>query len=310
MACHTQSVSSRLRVVLLLTLGVAAFIGACIYYYRGQDTTTQALMARFPAGSAVLGVDFAALRRAGVIDAFTGGVTEEADYKTFVERTGFDYKRDLDHALLAFAPRAKYFLLRGRFHWKALESYASAEGGGCRNRVCRMTGSTPERRISFFPLHDDVMAMAVAPDENAVEVLRNPGSAPALAPPGDPVWLTLPQAAIRSGDVLPAGTRMFARSMEQAESVVLSLGPESSRFAARLDVRCRNPQEASEIAAQLNRTTALLRDFIAREKQKPNAGDLSGVLTSGSFRSEGVRVRGYWPIERAFLDNLLAGGTS
>jgi hypothetical protein len=258
----------------------------------------------------VLGVDFAALRRAGVLGSLGGGVTEEADYKTFVARTGFDYKRDLDHALLAFAPRAKYFLLRGRFNWKALESYASAEGGGCRNSVCRMTGSAPERKISFFPLHDGVMAMAVSPDDNAVDALRNRGASATLTIPGDPIWLTLPQAAIRSGDVLPTGTRMFARSIEQAESVILSLGPEAARFAARLDVRCRNSQEASDIASQLNRTTSLLRDFIAREKQRPNPGDLSGVLTSGTFRSEGTRVHGYWPIERSFLDNLLSGGTT
>jgi hypothetical protein len=288
---------------------VAAFIAACVYYYRGQDASTAGLMARLPAGSAVLAVDFAALRRAGVLDSLGGNVAEEPDYKTFVKRTGFDYRRDLDHALLALAPRARYFLLRGRFDWKALRAYAAAEGGGCRDSVCRMTGSAPERKISFFPLREGVMAMAVAPDDSAVEALRSRETAAPQPVPSDPVWITLPQSVLKSGEALPTGTRMFARSMEKAESVVLSLGPEAARFAARLDVRCRTAQEAADVAAQLTRTTSLLRDFIARERQKPNAGDLSGVLTSGSFRSEGTRVSGYWPIERAFLDKLLAGGT-
>jgi hypothetical protein len=31
----------------------------------------------------------------------------------------------------------------------------------------------------------------------------------------------------------------------------------------------------------------------------------SGVLASGAFHSEKRRVIGYWPIERAFLNNAL-----
>jgi hypothetical protein len=46
--------------------------------------------------------------------------------------------------------------------------------------------------------------------------------------------------------------------------------------------------------------------MIEREHQKPNPVDLSGVLTSGTFRSEGRRVAGTWPIERAFIENLFA----
>jgi hypothetical protein len=95
--------------------------------------------------------------------------------------------------------------------------------------------------------------------------------------------------------------------METAEGVTLSLDADGRRFAARLDVRCRNPQDSAQIAQQLTRTTTLLRELIEREHKQPNSSDFSGVLTSGSFRSEGTRVFGYWPIERAFLDNLLRG---
>jgi hypothetical protein len=37
----------------------------------------------------------------------------------------------------------------------------------------------------------------------------------------------------------------------------------------------------------------------------PNPADLTGVLTAGSFRSDGNRVFGYWPIARTFVENLL-----
>ena len=44
------------------------------------------------------------------------------------------------------------------------------------------------------------------------------------------------------------------------------------------------------LAAELNKTTGLLRDMIEREHQKPNPADLSGFLTSGAFQSSGARV--------------------
>lgn len=293
--------------VLLLALLVVAFVATCVYWYRVQDATSSSLIARLPADAALISVDFAALRRAGILESF-GAIAEEPDYKAFVERTRFDYKRDLDAALLALSPHGKYFLLRGRFDWKALNAYASAEGGACQGSLCRMTGSQPDRKIGFFPLQDGILAMAVAPDPAAVESLRLRGAPVNYPLPDAPIWVALSPAAIRSGEGLPTGTRMFARSMEKAQSVTLALAPEGSRFALRLDVRCRGEQEAADIAGQLTHTTEMLRDFIAREHQTPNPGDLSGVLTSGAFRAEGKRVNGYWPIERAFLDNLLAGG--
>jgi hypothetical protein len=46
--------------------------------------------------------------------------------------------------------------------------------------------------------------------------------------------------------------------------------------------------------------------MIEREHQRPNPADLSGVLTSGTFHSDGSRVVGSWPIEHEFIQNLLA----
>ena len=112
---------------------------------------------------------------------------------------------------------------------------------------------------------------------------------------------------LKSSDSLPAGTRVFARSMEQAETITLAFAPEGQGLAARLDVRCRNDRDAADLASQLTRTTSLLREMMEREHQKPNPADLSGVLSSGAFRNEGRRVLGYWPIDRAFVQNVLGG---
>ena len=39
------------------------------------------------------------------------------------------------------------------------------EDGHCYNSLCRLNGSTPERKISFFPVQQNLMAMAVSPDD-------------------------------------------------------------------------------------------------------------------------------------------------
>jgi hypothetical protein len=100
---------------------------------------------------------------------------------------------------------------------------------------------------------------------------------------------------------------MFARSLERAQAVTLAVVPEGDRFAAKLNVRCADAAAATALAADLNKTTGLLREMIEREHQKPNPADLSGFLTSGAFRSEAARVAGYWPITRALIQNLLGG---
>jgi hypothetical protein len=121
------------------------------------------------------------------------------------------------------------------------------------------------------------------------------------------VWLSLNGTVLKQGGDLPSGTRMFARTIEEAGEIRLELDREGDRLAAKLEIQCRDEGGATRMAAELNRITGMLGDMIERERQKPNPADLSGVLTSGTFRSEGTRVYGHWPIERAFLENMLNG---
>jgi len=302
-------VNRRLRAWLLL-VAIALLCGAAAggaAWYRARAVSPAALLKRLPrSGALVLFVDFAALRRTGILGAIQApAAAEDPEYRDFVRQTGFDYKRDLDAALAAFTPGGKFLLLRGRFDWGSLRAYVQREMGDCQNAFCRIEGSTADRRISFFPLQTNLMALAISPDESAAVRLQEPVDGPAPEIPDAPVWLSLPSAILQSGD-LPAGTQPFARSLEHAESVVLSLALEGKRVAARLNVRCRTNQDAVELATQLNRTTELLRAMFAREHHQPNPADLSGVLTSGAFLSSDARVLGSWRMEQAFFDSLLS----
>ena len=100
---------------------------------------------------------------------------------------------------------------------------------------------------------------------------------------------------------------MFARSLQRAQSATLAVVPEKDHLAAKLNVRCANPEDASAMATELTRATGLLREMIEREHQKANPADLSGFLTSGAFRADAYRVSGYWSISHDLITTLLSG---
>jgi hypothetical protein len=303
----------RLHPFFLLLIVAAICVGVIVgvsWLRSRSGVNVEQLLAFLPEGdSVVLKIDVSALRRSGVLDLLAGAkVAEEPEYKSFVTKTGFDYRSDLDLILAGFQKESAYYLLRGRFDWKKLSAYATGQGGVCRNSFCRVVGSTPKRNISFFPLKPDVMALAVSDDAWAASNMlsRKKGASP-FQPPGDPVWLHVPASRLRDSQNLPAGTRLFAKAMEGADRIMLSLTSQDGRFEARLDVACRTPQDASVLAFQLEGVTRLLRSLIDREKQTPNPGDLSGLLAAGSFHHQDRRVLGRWPVQREFLERLTGG---
>lgn len=296
----------------LLILLITALCGATLWsviWYRSRAMSPAAMLKRLPTDDAVVAyVDVSRLRAAGLLELLDGAkMGEELEYRDFVRKTDFDYKQDLDAVMIAFAPKGKYMLLKGRFDWKSLSAYVVGNDGRCNNSFCLMPGSMPERRISFFPMQPNTMALAVSDDDSAALRMNLVDSRPDAEIPNAPLWLAIPPSVVKSGKSLPAGTQMFARSLDRAQAVTLAVVQEGSDFAAKLNVRCASASDATALAADLNKTTGLLREMIEREHQKPNPADLSGFLTSGTFRSEGPRVFGYWKILRALITNLLGG---
>jgi hypothetical protein len=288
--------------MLLLLVAICGAIFAGVVVYRARSASAAALLARLPSdGAVIVSIDFGALRRAGVLSVFGGQrITQEPEYRVFVEQTGFDYTNDLDAAVISFHRSGTYLLLRGRFDWKALEEYTAHEQGKCHNAFCRVTGSAPERKISFFPVRPDIMALAVSEEDDAAVKLQTlkPGRLTEI--PGDPVWSRIPIAALKNRGSLPPAAQAFVRALDGAGTVLLAAGPEGSRVAVRLDATCGNAAEAAALVNQLREITAHLRDAVAT----PNPNDLSGVLTAGAFEQKDTHVLGRWPVERQFLETL------
>ena len=299
----------------LAAMVIVMCAGAVIFTWRRHERAFDAagMLECLPPDQAThVYVDVEALRRGGLLRLIAGNKTaEEPEYQKFVAQTGFDYTRDLDAAAIAFFHGSEYFAVRGRFDWTKLAEYARAQGGSCGssngNTVCSMPASTPERHISYYMLSSNVLAMAVSPEEHGVNMIgpnqwKNPPHLPA-----EPVWISAPSFVFSNVENLPTGTHSFLSPLAQADQVTFAVGPERQRLQIRLEVSCATPEVAATMAAQLTKTTALLKKMLDLDHMKPNANDLSNVLISGSFEQHDKLVTGKWPVERGFVEALAAG---
>ena len=200
-----------------------------------------------------MSADFAALRRAGLLTE--SKTTLEPEYKQFLDGTGFDFKRDLDSLVASFSRTGTFFIVRGRFDWKKLRDYAAHQGGSCYQELCRVQGSTPERHISFLPLRDDALALAVSTDDLAVTRLTKTAEPVTTPLPSAPVWISVPGAELRRQDALPPGMHLMLSALTTADRVVITLGPGAQGIEAALQATCRTQDDARILASQLSSTT-------------------------------------------------------
>ncbi len=254
------------------------------------------------------------LRSAGILELLAGSQgTEEADYKKFVEQTGFDYRTDLDAVAAGFQDGDEYFAVQGRFKWDRLAAYAQSHQGKCEVSqgagTCSMPASQPGKTISFALLRRDVLALAVARDAQGSRMIfpgfwKDPPKIPTSA-----IWVSAPSYVFEDAKTLPAGLGPFRTQLAQARGTVFTLAPSSDQkaFEVRMTVDCTAPDDATKMAAQFSSVTELLKKMLDRDKLKPAAGDLSGVLIAGHFEAQKDQVTGTWQIERKFIESLVSG---
>jgi hypothetical protein len=297
---------------LLAAFGLFLIAGVAIALYfglRGGSHDAAGLLSYLPPRDAVVVyVDFRSLRDSGVLEVIAGKASaEEAEYRKFVEQTGFDYKQDLHQVAMSSARGIHYFVVEGRFDWDKLRAHAATGGGGCKGAVCWTQGSTPDRFISFRPLGRSLMALASGQDKSAVHAIAKRPRETAIDIPGEPMWMHVPGEVLRGPGELPPGTALFARAVSSAQSALFTLGRQGEQYELGVNVTCKSAEEAAVLRTQLSEVTVLLQKLIRREGKEPNPNDLSGVLTAGAFTRDGNRVHGRWPISPALLQSLASG---
>ena len=297
----------RRRITLGILASAAVLIAAIVWFkihHSGGLSTQLDLLARLPnEPAAVLSADFSALRRGGLLNARS--IPLEPEYKAFLDGTGFDYRRDLDLVVASFSHSGNFFVARGRFDWAKLRKYAIQQGGSCYDELCRVQGSTPDRRISFLPLGEDVIAVAVSTDDLAATRLRKPNKALASQIPDKPVWMSIPGQSLSRPGALPEGIRVALSGLMETDRVLLTAGPGPRGIEAHLETTCRSLDSARTLESQLRSSAAILKDAVARNKT--NDETLAAVLSAGSFDRNAKKVTGTWRIDRSVIEGLADG---
>ena len=263
------------------------------------------LLSRFPAeDGAVVNIDFKTLRGAGLLNDSKS--VPEPEYKQFIEGTGLDFRRDLDLAVASLSKGGNYFIARGRFDWDKLRGYAARQGGSCYQQLCRLQGSTPERHISFLPLRNDTIAVAVSTDDLAAARLAKAGPPVRLHLPVAPLWLSVPGTVLQQRTALPPGLRLVLSALVKADRVIVTVAPVGAGIEARLDASCHTAEDARVLASQLRSTTGMLKEALLTNKEA-SQDDLARALAAGTFDTAGPRVTGKWPVAKNLIESLTAG---
>ena len=295
------------QLAVVVVLFCVTAVGVVRWRVTGNYDAKRLLSALPTDPATLLYIDTAALREGGILDAAAGSAaSEEADYRLFIELTGFNYRTDLDAVAAAFVNGNMYATLRGRFSWSQLATFAQSQGGECHYTICRMPGSRPDRNISFYPITNDVLALAVTRESGGVNKIQ-PGQWKEAPSGGDPLWLSAPASAFQKLDTFPAVMRTLLSPLASARGVKLAAGAQGDHLQLRLEVSCLNELSARELTQQLSDATALLKRLSSGEKAPPNPSELSAVLTAGTFEQRSTQVIGRWPLERRFVE-ALAGG--
>jgi hypothetical protein len=297
------------RQIRLGIVGAAVFAAMAFGWWKWDQarrfSDIHTLLTRFPVEDAiVLNIDFASVRRAGLLTGSKAPL--EPEYKQFLDGTGFDYHRDLDTVTASFSKSGNFFVARGRFDWAKLRDYAAQQGGSCYDQLCRMQGSQPERRISFLPLRDDTMALAVSTDDLAANRLTKQGSAIKAEIPAAPVWVLVPGAALHDASAFPPGLRLMLSALTNADRLVVTVGLSGTVLAATMDATCRTKDDAHLLASQLRVVTANLKEAVANDPAA-QSDELVKVLAGGTFDDAGMRVSGEWPLSKALIAGLTSG---
>lgn len=281
--------------VFVFTLCVSAILAA--HWMRTHsDRNVEGFADRLPPGvQAWFKADLETLRNAGILDSLTGeAADQDTDYRRFVEQSGFDFRRDLDTVLVATSPTATYVFAAGDFNWKQLTVYATGNGGTCRNGLCRMPASTMGRWISFFPLRNRVLALAVAADQwEATRLHAEQPNATRISVPADQaIWLRSSGALLSQSSLVPITLRPFVNLFANSQQVDFSVGAAApTGVAVRFSAQLPDPGQATSLRDQL---TSLTQRLKTESGPIGEADPLAEALRSGAYSTSGSTATGSW----------------
>ena len=305
-------------------LGILVALAGATVIWRAwrpkQDSSL--LFQRFPADNVLLAyLDLEQLRRASALaPLLRARVEPDPDYAAFVKKTGFDYQRDLDAAAVCYLPDRVYVLARGRFDQARLRQYALDQGGNCPGqgleRPCWMPASLPGRKISFSVLSGGLLALATAPEPDAVLQLEStppPGAEPLAqaAAENDPpalLWLTATPASLDrvlgQSPFFTPNLALFSKTLASSQRAYLYLTDRSGNLELSLRALCGSETQAGELRRLLQGLNDLISGVIRGARGRNPPAEWERVLASAVIEQKGDAVKAAWTLDKAVLESI------
>lgn len=288
--------------------GIALVAAAVLLWFRLplRRADARSLLDALPAGDGLtVFVDARALRQTGMLQRIAGEAgAEDEEYKRFVEATGFEYRRDLDAAVLRADNGRRWIVVEARIDEGRLRRYFLAHGGRCFSGLCSMQGSTPERQISWMRLGRRRWGIAVSPDPLAAAAFTDEGRKPQPVewqPPKTPLWLYVPSRMLEAPAGAPAWAVLALGSLRESKWILWSAGASGGRIELSLDVACQSQDAAKTLARRWEEILKALREAAAAAGDRDS---LPALLAAGEIRADGGFVRGRWRFDWRRLEKL------
>lgn len=298
---------------LVLAILCAGAIGGVWYIRSVAQPSAASMQEHLPVDSyAVIGIDFAALRKANVLNSVLPEASspEEQDYRNFVSLTGFDYRSDLDYVLIGLKEKNQYIMANGRFDWAAIMKYAELHDGVCTFGFCRMKSSTKDRHISYFAQRNNVIAIGVGGNEWVANDLEREyqWTTEDTAPEGIPVWILFRPQIFQNPELLPAVFHPWVELLNGASRASFTVVSVPHGFNLRMKLECTGNGTALRVQERLEKATSALNGKMVEDDQPIDGKSIPAVLASGKFEVTNSNVSGTWFISRDLIDLIVGGG--
>ena len=307
------------RVLLVILLGAIAAGG--FYLYRAHRAPRAPasgpvpdLLGELPPGApAVLFINFAVLRAsplAAQLTAMAPPASEDRDYATFVNETGFDYAKDLDRVAAVMWPgppaTSTLAVAEGRFDHDKIIRYALHSGTMTRQQgadVYEVSRTNPAKKISFTFLAPNRIALSDGRDLGEI-LHQGHGSQtdPAMQDrirraAGADFFLVARVDNLPEELSLATGNLdQFNRLLRSIQGIALVGRIEGERLNLSADADCDSVKDAFELATVLDGLRFLGGAALANPKtpqgmRPEEAALLDILLRAGKMSREGPRVR-------------------
>jgi hypothetical protein len=290
----------RLIAILAATAVVASILAYQLQTHRAAAAgSLPELLELVPGDSTFIAyLDLANLRNEPLIDriaAMAAPVAVDHDYAEFVSATGFDYRRDLDRAVIAANSGQMLAVAEGRFDQEKIEQYVLRTGRveheGDR-AVYVMKSTTPDKSISVTFLGKNRIAIAQGGDLSDRTMTSHVPLDPAMRErlsrvAGAPLFAgwKISEPLTIGGAGSPAASIPALQSLRGSDFAVK---PDGEQMLVSAEGECESPAQAQKLESSLDFLRTILPAGLADPKMRGKMSAENAALATRLIQAAGI----------------------